>query len=1097
LIKFHLFSAPFVVEFLPKMADQEAVAKRVEGLTRLFNAVIFGRRELKSAADANRFLESLCAQEDASKCVEQLIAAPNALDAVARAFRFSANSSFMNGPAASILHYLAHPSVKQLYAGQFLHRVLERIVDPPTFWNTFIEAHRAGILTPSGTHAFAWLLLELIHSRSEDGVDVREVAQRVTDSQSLINHDSLDVRNLGQKIKHVLESTTADSAEGPGGRHDNDFADFRQVKILPTPDEFSSNETPFYRRANDIKSVEAERRGLVHLDNQFRLLREDLLGELRSDFQIATGQKKGRRKTVLQNLQFAGLDCGPDTRRKPCSLKLSCIDDIPQLRNIQNAGARKKYVSENKNLLKHQSLGCLISNGNIVAFASVERNEDLLARKPPVVVLRIADTASFGKVLVAAKTGPDLHFVQVDTALFAFEPILKCLQRMNELPLEDQVLNLTPGAGEVLSGIQPVRIINDIRDSWNQDLQALIGATGPIQLDLAQTESLLTGLAKRLSLIQGPPGTGKSFVGALIAKILHDHTDERILVLSYTNHALDQMIVDIQAAGVPSNSIVRLGGKFNATTQPLSMAAQPNNYKMSGQTYAMIQDQKAQAESYHDALLEKLSKFAGLHVTDHVLLDYLEFSEDSQFFDAFLVPNRDDGMTTVRKKNKRVERSYLIARWLKGNDAGLFRVSALRDYPDVWSIEHSARLSLQTRWSNEIIGEQVSELSTLAAKYDDCCNTVQHLFHMKDSHVIKNKRIVACTTAGAAKYAEDMQNAAPGIVLVEEAGEILESHILTALTPQTKQLILIGDHKQLRPKVNNYALTVEKGEGFDLNVSLFERLVLAGVPHTTLSKQHRMRPEISALVRSLTYPELEDAEKTRGRPNLRGFQDNIIFVSHSRPELNAERIADRRDEGAKTSKENAYEAEMVLKCVRYLAQQGYGTDDIVVLTPYLGQLSLLLKTLSTENDPILNDLDSFELIRAGLLTPAGADISRRRLRISTIDNYQGEESDIVIASLTRSNSEGDIGFMSAPQRVNVLLSRARNALVMIGNADTFMKSRKGKEVWIPLMDQLKSSGHVYNGFPLKCEQHPDRTALLTEKEQFDSICPDGGCSEPW
>jgi superfamily I DNA and/or RNA helicase len=141
------------------------------------------------------------------------------------------------------------------------------------------------------------------------------------------------------------------------------------------------------------------------------------------------------------------------------------------------------------------------------------------------------------------------------------------------------------------------------------------------------------------------------------------------------------------------------------------------------------------------------------------------------------------------------------------------------------------------------------------------------------------------------------------------------------LTPSTKQIILIGDHKQLRPKVNNYALTVEKGDGYDLNVSLFERLVLSGVPHTTLNKQHRMRPETSSLVKSLTYPELEDAEKTKGRPALRGFQDNVIFVSHSCPELNAVQIAERRDDGAKSSKENQYEADMVLKCVRYLGQQ--------------------------------------------------------------------------------------------------------------------------------------------------------------------------------
>jgi hypothetical protein len=444
------------------------------------------------------------------------------------------------------------------------------------------------------------------------------------------------------------------------------------------------------------------------------------------------------------------------------------------------------------------------------------------------------------------------------------------------------------------------------------------------------------------------------------------------------------MILDIQDAGIPADSIVRLGGKFNSSTQALSMSVQPNDYKMSGQTHAMIQDQKMEAESYHDTLSKKLAKFAKLRMREEDLLDYLEFSDDSEYFDAFALPETEDGMLLIGKKNKKLERSYLIKQWLKGDDPGIFKASALQDYPDVWNMPHDKRQSFLIKWTREIVEEQVAEITTLTAKYNNCCNRVQQLFHMKNAHIITKKRIVACTTTAAAKYTEDIQKASPGIILVEEAGEILESHILTAMTPATKQLILIGDHKQLRPKVNNYLLTAEKGEGYDLNISMFERLVRAGVPHTTLNKQHRMRPQISALVRSLTYPELEDAEKTRGRPDLRGFQDNVIFVSHTRPELNADRIADRRDEGAKTSKENAYEADMVLKCVRYLGQQGYGTGDIVILTPYLGQLSLLTKTLSVENDPILNDLDSYELIRAGLLSPAGANVSKRKLRISTI-----------------------------------------------------------------------------------------------------------------
>jgi len=87
--------------------------------------------------------------------------------------------------------------------------------------------------------------------------------------------------------------------------------------------------------------------------------------------------------------------------------------------------------------------------------------------------------------------------------------------------------------------------------------------------------------------------------------------------------------------------------------------------------------------------------------------------------------------------------------------------------------------------------------------------------------------------------------------------------------------------------------------------------------------------------------------------------------------------------------------------------------------------------------------------------------------------------------------------MFSPERLNVLLSRSRNGLIMIGNADTFKNARKGKELWIKLLLLLDNSGHVYEGFPVKCEQHPRRTAILREPEDFDSTCPDGGCDVPW
>jgi superfamily I DNA and/or RNA helicase len=130
--------------------------------------------------------------------------------------------------------------------------------------------------------------------------------------------------------------------------------------------------------------------------------------------------------------------------------------------------------------------------------------------------------------------------------------------------------------------------------------------------------------------------------------------------------------------------------------------------------------------------------------------------------------------------------------------------------------------------------------------------------------------------------------------------------------------------RQLRPKVNNYALTVEKGDGYDLNRSLFERLVRKGYPHSTLSQQHRMRPEISALVRNLMYPDLTDAPKTLNRENLRGVQDNLVFIDHQYPEGDWNELAPDQsgsEPGRKSSKSNRYEVLMIMKILRYLGQQ--------------------------------------------------------------------------------------------------------------------------------------------------------------------------------
>ena len=310
---------------------------------------------------------------------------------------------------------------------------------------------------------------------------------------------------------------------------------------------------------------------------------------------------------------------------------------------------------------------------------------------------------------------------------------------------------------------------------------------------------------------------------------------------------------------------------------------------------------------------------------------------------------------------------------------------------------------------------------------------------------------------------------------------------------------------------------MEKGDGYDLNRSLFERLVVEGHPYRSLSKQHRMRPEISALVRHLTYPDLTDGPGTEFRPQIRGLQNTVIFVDHNHPEDDDSSLSDPKHVGATTSKRNKFEVDVIVKVVRYLKQQGYGSSEITVLTPYLGQLVLLREVLGTSNEVVFGEMDAEELEVAGLSDLLGklslTDQRKQPLKIATIggiprlpkelplifniDNYQGEENDIVVASLTRSNEEGNIGFMSSPERLNVLLSRARNGLIIIGNSETFLKSRSGKEIWSKFFDMIQQQGYFYEGLPVRCEQHDKVENVLKSPEDFERLCPDGGCSEPW
>lgn len=172
---------------------------------------------------------------------------------------------------------------------------------------------------------------------------------------------------------------------------------------------------------------------------------------------------------------------------------------------------------------------------------------------------------------------------------------------------------------------------------------------------------------------------------------------------------------------------------------------------------------------------------------------------------------------------------------------------------------------------------------------------------------------------------------------------------------------------------------MQSGKGYNLNVSLFERLVNERLAYTALQTQHRMRPEISRPVRDLMYSHLKDHHRTHGRNPILGVGSSVpavstalahtknsaFLVGHAWPEQadNSAGVAALDSQ----SKVNASEAAMVVKILRYVLQQGYGAGEVVVLTPYLGQHRVLRECMRRDRiHDIASERDEADLERQGL-----------------------------------------------------------------------------------------------------------------------------------
>ena len=369
---------------------------------------------------------------------------------------------------------------------------------------------------------------------------------------------------------------------------------------------------------------------------------------------------------------------------------------------------------------------------------------------------------------------------------------------------------------------------------------------------------------------------------------------------------------------------------------------------------------------------------------------------------------------------------------------------------DIWCLSQRDKWRLYNFWRNQWLTGETEYLRLLLTEYEEEKTRLDEITKAIELSILKKATVVGLTSADVARMRTVMKNIQPRIVIVEEADEVLEAHIVASLTPGCEHLIMIGDHVQLRPKSNDYKLETK----YRLGVSLFERMIVNNMHSVCLKNQHRMRLEIVDLLIPHFYKSLESDPSVFTYENVWGVLENLFFVSHAAEE---EAVQESKDYT------NHHEATFIAEFCKYLLRVGYKSHQITILTVHMGQVSLLRKLIPK-------------------------DLS---VRITTVDEYHGKENDIILISLVRSNSENKIGYLKTHKRIRALLSRAKKGLFIFGNAQLL---RNESIVWKDVIEKLEASHQLVDSLPLSCHKHRNNICRVRCDEDFENV-PHYGCDK--
>lgn len=931
--------------------------------------------------------------------------------------------------------------------------------------------------------------------------------------------------------------------EPPGGRHDNDHMDICDIRILPSYQEISSTRQEYLPVTDPSQWHVDGVDGL--LDRNFRLLREDTVGQLRDaihqEIHRPLHTTKIQRKTQQRTYVYHDARINQFSWDQISGLRFQVV--FPQPVNVRNLPQRELEAWwEMSKRLQYGALVCLMLKDQFIVFCTVTESRGsaphngtqktqtqeqtvstILWNNVPMasVMLELVDKRAniFQAILDQyTSTAPPFALIEFPGVLLpAFEPTLRALQSIKKarnLALSE--LLVFTGENSTIEAVAlapPVYALKpgfafNLRCLTNTETDFLVYPDQPADtsylqqhssLDDSQAAALVSSLQRRIGLIQGPPGTGKSYTGVALIKTLlanrHGGTHlGPIICVTYTNHALDQLLEALIDKGVTSN-IVRIG------SQSKSERLAKYNIRTISRGVERTRMEKAQQWDLHRKLEEIEEDFNRLRLKKKISgarLKYHLHNEHSYHY-RNLFGLDEDGFREARNDENP---GANINKWLHGGARGspIIRPLEQLESLNLFHISRDERQALYNHWIGEIrenLHDQVVQLSS------DHCNAKAEFDGVRDElnlRCLNQADIIGLTTTGLARNMNMLRRLQSKVMLCEEAGEVLEAHLLTALLPSIEHLILIGDHLQLPPKAQNYDLSRENphgGEQYSLDVSLFERLVMptdvmgSGLPFSTLETQRRMHPSIAQLIRDTLYPKLSDAPSVSEYPEVIGVKKRLFWLDHRNLEMDASNI-----DAMATSHWNQYEIDMTTGLVNHLIRQGtYKSTDIAVLTPYLGQLHRLRQRLGQSFAITLGERDQDELEKSGFegensaAAPAMRTTLLQALRIATVDNFQGEEAKVVVITLVRSNPQNRCGFLRTSNRINVLLSRAQHGMYIIGNSLTYAHV----PMWSNVVDILRQSGNIGTMLELQCPRHPETPISVSRPDDFPRVSPEGGC----